>query len=364
MTGLSGMNSTLVGVAITTTGANSAGNNGNLVIASVASPTEAVIINPAGVAPDTNNGSINWSIADTNTLVFVNGPNAGIVATATAVTPTTITVSTPYPFLDPVGSDYYIVEPTGDLLQAINGELYVLNDTTAAIAVPPAIAPAIDSELASIDTAIQSFGQTQISSPTGIATSAIVLTDTGVNYSTVQPPITTNSLLYVTSGPNQGLYQIASVTDTTITISPSTPFPIAFPSVGALSPYIVLAPWPFLSSQEFAFATGFQQNTLAFYNATLAWSNNVTALGAVTRKPGVVARQASVLTYIATLEGLLGSNDNLYNTRYLWIQQRTDKTIGLLLQQVQASAQRLVNTQNLVAAQQKLLIINQLLKLI
>jgi hypothetical protein len=74
-----------------------------------------------------------------------------------------------------------------------------------------------------------------------------------------------------------------------------------------------------------------------------------------------MARQVSVATYIATLEGLLGQNDNLYNIRYLWIQQRTDKTIGLLIQQAQAVTQRTTNTQNLVSAQQKLFIINQLL---
>jgi hypothetical protein len=357
---------TLVGVAIKVSGSSHPGNNGTFVIASIVSGSAVVIVNPNAFEPDA--GPLNWSIAGTSTIVFLNGPNSGISATATSVTPTTITVSSPYPINDPSGSDYYIVEPTGDLVQAINGELYVLEQTMSAPIAPPALISSVDSELTAIDTAIRSYGQFQATGSTAMATSTTVLTDPTANFSTAEPPIISSSLLYVTSGPNQGLYAIASLTNTTITINPGAPYPMAFPSLSANSPYIVMQPWSFLSTQEFAFASSFQQSTLAFYASTFAWANDVTALGVGDRALAVIARLAAIGTasaaqgFIPTVQGLLGQTDNLYNIRYLWIQQRTDKTIGLLIQQVQAEVQRITNTANLVSAQQKLFIMNQLLK--
>ena len=362
LNGLSGMNSTLIGTPITVSGAYSAGNNGTFIIASYISASSVVIINPDSVIPDKSSSPppLTWSIPGTSTVIFINGPNAGTSFTATAVTPTTITISgSPIP-AGP--QDYYTLQPTGDLIQAINGELFVLNNTVEAPISPPALIGSIDSELKSIDTAIQSYGQFQTTGSHAIATSATVLTDLTANFSTAEPPVNSSSLLYVTSGLNQGLYQIASFTDTTITISPAAPYPLVFPSLTANSPYIVMQPWSFLSSQEFAFASGFQQATLSFYAATVAWASAVTASGAASRIPVVKARQVAVTGFISTIQGLLGSVDNLYDTRYLWIQQRTDKTIGLLIQQAQAAAQRVTNTQNLVSAQQKLLVMNSLLK--
>lgn len=425
---LTSIQNSYVGSSIQISGASSSANNGVFIIVAVLSSTSVEIINSSASLPDTNNGSIGWSIASATTIVFINGPNAGLPHTAISATGTTITVSTAFPVIDLAGSDYYIVEPTGDLLKAIQGELNVLSKNAATpvttiaaasngLSLPqttiyvdsvtgfsspgsltiggstvtytgisgsfftgcsggsgtlttgelvmasfaPALIPAVDSELKSINTAIQSYGQIQVSG-SGTPTSNTVLRDIHANFSTTQPPIIGTSLLYIKSGANQGLYQIASVTNTTITIAPNAPYPIAFPSLTAASPYIIFQPWSFLSSQEFAFATSFLQGTLAYYNSTSAWNSAITAAGVAARKPVVTARQTAVKNFITTIEGLLNQNDNLYNTRYLWIQQRTDKTIGLLIQETQATAQRIVNTQNLIAAQQKLLIMNSLMK--
>jgi hypothetical protein len=115
-----------------------------------------------------------------------------------------------------------------------------------------------------------------------------------------------------------------------------------------------------LSSPEFQFASSFLASTLQFYQQTQAWQTTITAANAQNRLPIVQTRQTALTGFIQALESLLGSGDNLYNARYLWIQQRTDKQSGLLVQQVQAMAQRIVNTANLVANQQKLLIIQSL----
>jgi len=440
VTGLTGINSNDVGSSILISNAASAPNNGGFVIAAFINATTVVIINPAGVAPDGNNGSLQWSVASADTIIFINGPNAGQSRTAIAIGVGTITVSTPWTHNDLIGSDYYVVEPTGDIFAAIQGELDVLsnntglvsisgssasisffsgtntisglsgitpemigrtiaiiNATTAAnngsftiltvpnsttvtvanasgatdpnngfiewvisIIIPPALIAEVDSEILAINTAMASYGQTSASG-IGTPTSATVFSDPTADFATAQPPITATSLLYIPSGPNQGLYQVASATDTTITTTPGNPYPASFPSIGTSSPYVVMQPWSFLSNQEFAFATAFLQAAQAFYSSTLAWSTTVTASGVAARQAAIAARQAAVAAFVTTLEGLLGSTDNLYNIRYLWIQQRTDKSQGLLIQEVQAMTQRLINTQSLIAAQQKILIANSLL---
>ncbi len=368
VTGLGGASIALIGSSIKLSGASSSSNNGSFIIASVPNANTVVIINTGAVIPDSNNGAILWNISSVNQLVFINGPNAGIIATAISVTSVSIQVAAPFGANDPVGSDYYIIQPTGDLLTSINGETLVLSTSSAGPVVAPALIPDIDSELKSIETAILSFGQIQATGG-GAPINTKVFSASGANFATAQPPITSASLLYISSGPNIGLYAISSVTDSTITIDPAPSYPATFPSVGSPALYTVIQPWSFISTKEPAFASSFQQNTLAFSNATSSWASDVTASGAAARLPVVSARLSALGTsstpgFISTLEGLLGHDDNLYNVRYLWIQQRTDKTNGLLIQQTQAANQRVVNTQKLVASQQKLFITGSLLKAI
>lgn len=60
ITGLIGMAPDMVGTSLTLSGAASVGNNGTFVVASFISATSVTITNGSGVAPDANNGSINW----------------------------------------------------------------------------------------------------------------------------------------------------------------------------------------------------------------------------------------------------------------------------------------------------------------
>jgi len=293
-------------------------------------------------------------------IIFLNGPNVGHVGVVqTILTPTSFKVSlaTIFPINDPVGHDYYIVSQSyGDLHTIIQKELGILVNNVATTAIPPALIGLVASELINIDAAIRSYGQYQETS-TG-TTVGNVLTDLTVNYSTAVPPVNNSSLLYVTSGVNQGLYKIASVTNHTLTINPTSPYP-AF-AANAASPYILFQPWSFLSAKEFQFATQFLQSLLAFYNTTLTWSTSITLAGSPARITTLNNRITAIQSFIQTIQGLLRNDDNLYNLRYLWIQQRTDKTNGTLILETQAKTQREQATARLIANQQKLFVANLL----
>ncbi len=290
-----------------------------------------------------------------NVIEFTAGPNAGLLLTVATVLVTSFTV-TPN-FNSASGAEtYYIVPSSGSLTYTLNGELGVLQTNVEVAPVLPSLIGPLNSELISIENAIISYGEQQAAG-TGTATAmGTVLTDASANFASAEPPITTSSLLYVSGGPNQGLYTIASLTDTTITIAAGpAPYPLSFPS-SASCPYIVLLPWSFLSNKEPQFATAFLPATLMAIAQTTAWAASPTAAGAAARLAQVQSRQTAVATFITQIQGLCGSNDNLYNTRYLWIQQRTDMTNGTLAREVQAQNQRITNTANLIASQQKLYI--------
>lgn len=68
ISGLSGMTSLSVGRYLTIAGAASAGNNGEFLIHSVLFAADVQIVNPSGVAPDANNGSLSWIERDPYTL--------------------------------------------------------------------------------------------------------------------------------------------------------------------------------------------------------------------------------------------------------------------------------------------------------
>ncbi len=292
-------------------------------------------------------------------IEFLNGPNAGVQLTVVTTTGPVITVTPNFSSASGV-NDFYVVQNSGPIVPLLTGELGVLSTNMAVAPVMPSLIGPVNSELISIENAIISYGQQQAS---GMGTATImgtVFTDGSADFANAEPPITTSSLLYVSGGPNQGLYTIASLTDTTITIGAGpAPYPVSFPASGSGS-YQIILPWSFLSSQEPKFATAFLPATLAAIANLEAWQANPTASGAAARLAQVQNRQQVVASFITQIEGLCGSSDNLYNTRYLWIQQRTDMSTGTLAREVQFQNQRATNTANLISSQQKLYITNLL----
>ncbi len=90
VTGLTGMSASLVGQSITFSNAASAGNNGTFVITLFISATSVQVNNASGVAPDTNNGHIHWTLTQ-NTGTFL----------VQQVTQNTLTPTTSFVTVDP-----------------------------------------------------------------------------------------------------------------------------------------------------------------------------------------------------------------------------------------------------------------------
>jgi len=319
------------------------------------------LIGTAKVQPDfitVTNSTVPATIG--RTVTFINGPNAGYARTVLAVlSSTSFTVSSPFPLSDLTSRDFYVTSFLGGVTSVLASELGVLGTNTAAVAVPPALVGPVDSELSAIGGVITNFSQIQAS---GIGSTGLivnVLTDPLVDFAAVSPPITPSSLVYVSSGAATGLYKVASVATHSLTLDPTSPYPaipLSVPSV----PYSVLSPWPLVTDLEPKLATEFLSKTSAFYNATVSWAAAVTAAGAVARATAVTARQVDVASFISRITNILTRDDKLYDSRFLWIQQRTDKQNGTLTRQVLAQQRRVEATAKLLADQQKLLIANRL----
>ena len=299
-----------------------------------------------------------------SSIQFVNGLNAGVlvqIAAVPAPTSTTAVVELPIVLqVDAVGSDFIIIQFSGQTFENLySSEIGILNSNVAVVplSVPPYIGN-VNSELISIDQIILSFGQQTLG--TGTITSATELTDTSVNFSLFSPPITTSSLVYVQTGANRGLYKVASFTSTVLTVSTSTPY-VEFPSIGGSTPYIVIQPWSFLSSIEYEVATKFLSETLDFYESTFNWATSPVLSGLANRYAAVKARQDLALPgFIESVTGLLTTDDDLYDIRYIWIQQRTDKKEGTTTKRTQFKSRRVDDTKKLVSGQKKLLIAESL----
>lgn len=297
-------------------------------------------------------------------IEFVNGPNIGKkvqIASTPTPTPTTAVVVHPPLVLqiDTIGSDFVVHQSQNDsFVNLYSLELGVLNNFVESFAVPPALIGNVNSELISVDQIILSLGQ-QRASGTGVASSPTVLSDPSGNFTSIFPPFSSSSVLYVSSGSNRGLYKIVSSTINTITISTEFPY-AAFPSIGSSTPYIVIQPWSFVSEREPQACVEFLSKTIAFYNSTLAWYSSPTLGGVSSRISTVGARITYVADFISQVSDLLSVEDELYDVRYLWIQQRTDKKDGTISKRNQSKSQREENTGKLISNQRKLLIAESL----
>ena len=321
------------------------------------------VVGNAKVAVDFVTLTTSFQLIAGSFIQFINGPNLGVfvqIAAVPAPTPTTaVIVFPPYLQVDLVGSDFVILQFGGETLISLYlSELGILQTNTESSPPLNAYIGNVNSELISIDSVILSFGQQQASG-TGTITSSTVLTDLSANFALAIPQITSSSLLYVTSGPNQGLYKISAFTSNTVTVSADYPY-TNFPSVGSAAPYLIIKPWSFISQKEPQFASFFLSKTLAFYNSSAVWVSSLSAGGVPGRIAVITSRQSDITEFIKSINGLFTTDDKLYDTRYLWIQQRTDKKNGTVFKINQAKSQRNEDAAKIAAGQKKLLIAQSL----
>lgn len=314
--------------------------NSNLVTATVAVNGLDVILPPISKP---NIGDV---------IEWLDGPNSGLERTVLSVSPGVIRVNASL-VPDSTGSSLLLINPASDNMNSIiEIEKQILSTNAESPPPPPpgtALIGIANSELNSINLIISCFGDV-ILTGTGTA-SAGTLTDASVDF--VLSGVTQGSLIWVTSGLNQGLYEITSVATTSLTINTLDPF-ADFPSFVSTS-YSIIKPFSFLSTDQFGIISKFLRKTLGFFNSTVSWSSSMTVPGKFGRTTDIVTRRTDIENFIEDIENVLVNGD-LYENRYLWIGTRTNKENGTLVSEFRSIADRVKNTQKLIEDQRKLLI--------
>jgi hypothetical protein len=291
-----------------------------------------------------------------------SGLNAGQVRVVqNFIPPSTFTVSTPFPFIDPTPQSIYQISPvTGDITSVVADIVGIVQTNAATAPVAPAFIGGLNSELKALENAVLSYGPNLVHRPSGTITAPDVLSDVGAGFLTLTTPVTNSCFLYVASGPNQGVYKIKEVTSNEIKVDTAAPFG-AFPSVGLVSQdYYVVQPWPFVTKKQPEFAAEFIRSALAWVSASQAWVSGINAAGKPGRLAAISARIAEVNGFISRVQGLLKKDEKIYDTRYLWIKQRIDRKEGLVVKIGQAAAKRQESLEKLLSDQQKKLIASQI----
>lgn len=285
---------------------------------------------------------------------FLDGPNAGVSASVTAALgPGVYSVSPAYPALDATGSSFLVDGVQPALEDVLAEEVGLLSSNVAASPVAPALVGRVRAELPAIEAAVRLSCAT-LASGTGTA-SGTILTDLSASFLTAGAAA--GALILVPSGANRGLYLVVSATATALTVDPASPF-AAFPAPGS-TPYELLLPEAFLESDQFGTLSEVYRAAVAFLSQTLAWQ-------AAPSEPGKVARIAQLNSRLAQIpvlaDALAGVLDGLglYDQRYLWISQRTDRKEGSLTKKRRAESARQEELAKMAQAQLKLLVAESL----
>ena len=309
-----------------------------------------------------NNCTVSVNVGDI--ILMLNGPNAGAQLTVNTI----ISPIPPYSFtftpnaaIDATLRDSYIIgNQSGSLpniLQIIYAELVILSTNNASTAVPPAVIGTLNSEIITAVNAASNLGIHLVDS-TGTASASNTLTDTSVNFATITPQITNSCFILIDLGPNTGLFKVGSVATNIITLDTTFPYG-SFPSVGGSVQYSIILPWQFVTINQASFLSYFILNTLAFISSTQTWMNNVTAAGTNARSSALKQRLTDIQNFISSITSILTSSDNIYDYRYLFIQQRVDKINGLVTKINQAISKQTTTITQIASDQKKLLVLNE-----
>lgn len=180
-----------------------------------------------------------------------------------------------------------------------------------------------------------------------------------VNFTTAG--VTSAHYVYIETGISAGIYPIAQVMGTTLTVDPSTPFvgigAVSFRVVSSfgvskkslLDLYAAKVMGPAFSASATLFSGMLSSPWLVSTPTFPSGDGNyyvrrVQSSDYATREAAVVARQAYLVDpsgFVATLERVLATADRLYDKRYTWIDARINLEKGILVKQTRAVANRL-----------------------
>lgn len=282
-----------------------------------------------------------------NIVRFLNGPNNGHARTVdTIINQDSVTVELPFVSSDLTGSDLLTLSINGlmdnprCISVVLNEEIKVLRMNNPHSSTP---IPTIYSELTATKNLIYDSGSI-IATGTG-TTTVNTLIDLSKNFLALQ--VTNDCLIYK----DYELYKIINVTDTELTIETVSPY-YGFQTVGSFS-YTIIRPESYLNMDQFGVLAQFIKQTQSFYDQTSNWYNSLSTAGKQNRYLSIINRISYLNGVIEELENTL--IDTLYDIRYLWIQQRTDRKDGTLVQKLLATNRRIELISNIINNQKKLL---------
>jgi hypothetical protein len=288
-------------------------------------------------------------------IEFLDGPHKGVVVQVLSVAGNvTFTPKLSYTLSEVYHNLTIKNNPIGNIHDILNQEIGILFTNVAATPDPGAYIGYLNSEIISAINASISLG-TSILDSNGIA-NGDTLTNS-VNFELVTSPITSSCYVLVQNGDNTGLYKVKTVTSSTITLDTTSPFS-AFPFNQNIL-YSIINPWSFVTPKQAVFLSPFIRKTLAFISATYAWANLITADGIPNRRVALASRKSDVTSFTSQIQSIL-TKEKIYDTRYLWIQQRIDRENGLLVKISQAAQKRIKAEEKLISDQKKILVVNQL----
>lgn len=313
----------------------------------------------------TNSLSVTANVNPTNTVTnsnlvvsvgdqveFINGPNAGQVRVVSfVVNPTTFTVTSPFNNTDSSNSKIIKTSSLNSYKQSVNKLLGILNNNSKKDPVKPAYIDIVDSEIKSIESIITNMGDTVYSGSASV--NGAVLTAPLNSFSDLL-----NSYIFIDNGLNRGLYKVESFTSSTATVSINQPF-FVFPSPGSVSCKIIKL-YEFMTGAGPNFLVEAYKKTLEFYTKTYVWYNNFNYSQIASRIDDINLRLLDLKDLISKAEQVCKSGDSLYDRRFLWIQQRTDRQSGFLVKMHQAISSRVNSLNEIVNNQKKALILQTL----
>jgi len=294
--------------------------------------------------------NLNVNVGDV--VVFLNGPNLGQERLVIQIIdPSRFRVNSA--FANSTVSQS-IIEKVSVVIQhksILSKELDIIKNNADVKAVAPALIGLVNSEITCLDSIINEMGET-VYEGSGLTT-LNTITDTSKIFENLE-----NSYVWVTEGSNYGLYQIDSFLNDTVTIITEKPF-YAF-TQPIVTKYKVIKLFGWLSTLGPEFLAPCYKSTNKFYEETKEWYETNSWGDITERVNNVSKRQLELFENLDRISQIMNSGDSLYNRRYLWIQQRTDRLDGWIPLRNQAINKRIADTAKLVNNQVRISTVNAL----
>lgn len=287
-------------------------------------------------------------------ISFLEGPNADQRHTVSAVlSPTQFQVSAQFTYADATVRAFTPVIGGRTAGTAALAAARAIDGAAAAPAAAGALIGSIGSRVGSIGQVVQSLGSQVFSGSVSVSgktvTASVDLAALGVR---------AGDILYLPGSASAGVYRIASLGTTTATVSDGPPWG-PFPSA-VTTDAVIVSPWSFVGRDQFGALSACLRTSVQFYQETVSWASSFNQAGVPARKARVRERLDEIAASTASVESVLRDSEKLYDTRFLWIQQRTDKRDGTVTRYKRAAADRVDAAQRLAADQQKLYIMQRL----